>query len=89
MSIVERLIAGTTMPAPLPGLEVRLVPPEQRAVAEPRTPPDSPSPPPAREEVHQETPDRTPPLDLDALADKVYQTLKRRQQFEQERRGLY
>ena len=30
-----------------------------------------------------------PPLDINAVADRVYQTLQRRQQLERERRGLY
>jgi hypothetical protein len=30
-----------------------------------------------------------PQLDINAIADKVSQTLQRRQQFERERRGLY
>jgi hypothetical protein len=34
-------------------------------------------------------PSAPPPLDINAVAEKVYQTLQRRLQFERERRGLY
>ena len=77
------------MPEPLPGLEVRLVPPDVRPVGEPRAPADPPTPPTVVEEPRRAAPDGAPALDIDALADKIYQTLQRRQQFERERRGLY
>src|SRR5205823_870219 len=84
-SVVEQLIEGTLMPNPLPDLELRLVRPEEHAVGEVHSPSDVPNPPPAREEVQREAPERAPALDLDALAEKIYQTLQRRQQFERER----
>jgi len=77
------------MPASLPGLEVRLLPPRRRSGDETGTSVDSPNPSPPREEEPKEVPARAPFLDLDALADKISQTLQRRQQFERERRGLY
>jgi hypothetical protein len=87
-SIVEQLIERTLLPAPLPGLEVRLVPPEQRVASEAPVPSDAAYPPPP-EERRPEASAPPPPLNIDALADRVYQTLKRRQQLERERRGLY
>jgi len=91
MNVVEMLIERTKVPTPLPGLQVRLLDPparprpnvaEAQATEEPtareRPAPASPSPPPF-----------APPLDINAVADKVYQTLLRRQQFERDRRGFY
>jgi len=77
------------MPASLPGLEVRLLAPHRRSGDESGTSVDSPDPPPAREEQPREAPARAPFLDLDALADRIFQTMQRREQFERERRGLY
>jgi hypothetical protein len=87
--VVEQLIERTLLPAPLPGLEVRLVPPEQRVTSEARAPADAPYPPPSPEEHRPEATASPPALNIDALADRVYQTLRRRQQLERERRGLY
>ncbi|MGH9936312.1 MAG: hypothetical protein ACREAM_08700 [Blastocatellia bacterium] len=80
---IERLIEQTVMPIALPGLELRLAQPEQQAstahdqprAVEDRQPATSASAP--------------PPLDINAIADKVWNTLQRRQQLERERRGLY
>jgi len=88
-SVVDRLIEGTLLPAPLPGLELRLVQPEEHAVNETNSPADDPKPTPVGEETQPEPPERAPALDLDALADRIYETLQQRRQFEQERRGLY
>jgi len=81
---IERLIEQTVLPTALPGLELRLAQPEQQAstnhdsprAVEDRQPATSVSTPP-------------PPLDINAIADKVWNTLLRRQQLERERRGLY
>ena len=95
--VIERLINRTVVPAALPGIEVRGLSPDvpafsiqpahaaeeaRPAVESAKTPGPSPALPPP-------LPAAPPPLDINALADKVYQTLVRRQQFEQERRGLY
>jgi hypothetical protein len=87
--VVEQLIERTLLPAPLPGLEVRLVPPEHRLTSEARAPAEAPDPPPSPEERRPEPAAPPPALNIDALADRVYQTLQRRQQLERERRGLY
>jgi hypothetical protein len=88
-TVVERWIEQTVLPAPLPGLELRLLRTEQQASTDNRSSQSSdneqpatsvPTPPPAA---------TAPPLDINAIADKVYQTLQRRQQVERERRGLY
>ncbi len=87
---IEKLIEQTRRPVPLPGLEIRVVRPSQGDEGDPHrsaeekdraTPNMAGSPPPAASPAHQ--------LDLDAVADKVYQTLMRRQQFERERKGFY
>jgi len=87
---IEKLIERTVLPAALPGLEFRLIPPEQSpsstedkakrsaASATPAPSPASPTP-----------PATAPAVDINAVADKVYQTLMRRRQFERERKGLY
>lgn len=92
-SALQRLIEATVLPVPLPGMELRLASRDWRMEkgldrksndpSEPHNGPSAPPPvtPPARPE--------TPALDLNAVADKVYQTLMRRRQRERERRGLY
>jgi hypothetical protein len=79
-------------PVTVPGVQIRLLrsdeppratQPSGSKVAEgspsilqlPKAQPPAPAPP--------------PPLDINAVADKVYQALRRRHQFERERRGLY
>lgn len=90
---LQRLIEATVLPVPLPGMELRLASRDWRMEkgldrknhdpSEPHNGPSAPPPvaPPARPE--------TSALDLNAVADKVYQTLMRRRQRERERRGLY
>jgi hypothetical protein len=90
---IERLISRTVLPVALPGLQIRLVTPDAPAPATQRSAadaaeggrstvevPKAPTPPPAAP---------PPPLDINFVADKVYQTLQRRHQLERERRGLY
>jgi hypothetical protein len=77
-------------PMALPGIQIRLLRPDESAMqpsgnnvakpgrstiasSKPQTPPSA----------------APPPLDINAVADKVYQTLQRRHQLERERRGLY
>ncbi len=88
---IERLIERTMVPVPLPGLKLRLVAPEELTVAGERRVPAEDSRPPAVDGTGP-TPARSeqpPELDINAVADRVYQTLERRQQLERERRGLY
>jgi hypothetical protein len=87
--VIEQLIERSLLPAPLPGLEIRLLPLDQRVTGEARAPSDSPYPPPAPEVSRPEASAPQPAVNIDVLADRVYQTLQRRQQLERERRGLY
>jgi hypothetical protein len=90
---IEQLIERTILPTALPGLELRLVSPEQQASVIHRPsdrvdrhqPPANGSTPP----MPAPAPPSAAPLDVNAIADKVYQKLLRRQQLERERRGLY
>src|SRR5262245_10184659 len=86
---IERLIEQTVRPVALPGLELRLASPERQTSADQSpsndaegrgsTPNAAPAPAPAS----------PPQLDINAVADKVWQALQRRQRLERERRGLY
>ncbi len=92
---IAKLIEQTSRPEKLPGLQLRLAPPVQQPVA-PLLPnvingsqqatngvtPSSSGP-------ASHSPPQRDHLDINAVADQVYQKLQRRQQFEQERRGLY
>lgn len=88
---IERLIERTMVPVPLPGLKLRLVAPEELTVAGERRVPAEDSRPPALDGTGPTPAGSAPPpeLDINAVADRVYQTLERRQQLERERRGLY
>jgi len=90
-AVIERLIERTVLPVALPGLQIRPVRPDASAPVTRRSTndapeggrsamgtPKGPAPAPA-----------PPPLDINTVADKVYQTLQRRHQLERERRGLY
>ena len=75
----------------LPGVQIRLLkpgesasttPPSGNNVAGRPSPIEIPKPQPPM-------PAAPPPLDINAVADKVYRALQRRFQFERERRGLY
>jgi hypothetical protein len=86
---IERLIERIVRPVSVPGVEFRAIEGPARIVhdkgfadtgseadesARRRPPPASTTP---------------PPLDINAVADKVYRLLQRRDRFELERRGLY
>jgi len=89
--IVEKLLERSGLPMPLPGLELRLVSPENQASLAGR-PPESEEREPSEETASNQPapPARpTPQLDIDTIADTVYRTLMRRQQLERERRGLF
>ena len=85
-SAIAKLIANSFLPVPMPGLEIRLASPASQedrdqstqSVDRSPSPASPPSPPPS-----------APQLNINEIADKVYQTLQRRQQFERERRGMY
>jgi hypothetical protein len=90
-SAVEKLIENAFLPNPIPNLEMRLVIPENgtsqsnqhpKEASDSQTVTDTSGSPPS-------VPPPQPNLDINAIADKVYHTLQRRQQFERERRGLY
>jgi hypothetical protein len=90
---IERLIEQTVLPTALPGLEVRLVSPDMPPPETPRSRADA-------EEggepavtvpksLQRPTSSSLPPqLDVNAVAEKVYHLLQRRQLLERERRGL-
>ena len=84
---IERLIERTRQPVPVPGLEIRVMQPSEREAREQHRRKD------ARERDVVKTTTAPPPpapqLDINAVADKVYQTLVRRQRFERERKGIY
>lgn len=92
---IETLLEQTTMPVPLPGLELRLVSPceedssthalQHAADADDKQPAADDSTPPVPVPA---SPPRSE-LDIDEVAEKVYNTLVRRQQLERERMGLY
>jgi hypothetical protein len=85
---IQRLIDRTV----LPGLQIRLVKPDDSASATQRSAN-------AATEGGRSTigvpranapvPAAPPPLDINAVVDKVFQALRRRHQLERERRGLY
>ena len=86
---VQTLIERTVRPVPVPGLEIRVI---ERA---PRGAQDEPA---ARSNGDADagvpprpapTPSAAPSLNIDAVADKVYHLLQRRQRFERERKGRY
>ena len=88
---IERLISRTVLPVALPGLQIRLVTPDAPEPATQRSAADAAEGGRSTAEVPKGPPPvpPQPPLDINSVADKVYQTLVRRQQFERERRGLY
>jgi hypothetical protein len=79
-------------PMALPGVQIRLLKPDESASTTPpsgknvaeggRSAIDISKP-------KAPMPSAPPPLDINAVAEKVYQTLQRRLQLERERRGLY
>ena len=90
--VIERLINQTVAPVALPGIQLRLLTPDAAGSASKASTPITPQGGRSTAEKPKEpapisaTP---PPLDIDAVANKVYQTLQRRHRLEQERRGLY
>jgi hypothetical protein len=91
---IEELMERTVLPGLLPGLELRLVPPDQPVPAT-HWPLSSATESGQPTEEKSQSPGpatSTPPipqLDIEAVADRVYHTLRRREQVERERRGLY
>jgi hypothetical protein len=85
--------APTAIPSVmLPGLQVRLLKPDEAASATHRSANSAAEGGRSTSEAPraQALPPAAPPqLDINAVADKVYQVLQRRHQLERERRGLY
>ncbi|WP_298269410.1 hypothetical protein [Geobacter sp.] len=86
---LEKFLEQYVVPTPMPGLAMRLLEPAPEVLHS--RPPDSRE----RNAERQETPatappaaPQAPPLDINAIAERVYQTLRRRDQLERERRGL-
>jgi len=92
---LHELIESVTTPVPMPGLKVRLFSPSVEPQATFARLPRSPGEEQQRESkpevpaASQHPPAGEPRIDINAVADKVYETLTRRQQFERERKGLY
>lgn len=92
--MIERLFALAAANKPLPGLRMAVVQPRQppstietreNANAGKGTPRFEPTPAAAPLAVTQAAP---PPPDINAIAEKVLQTLQRRERIERERRGI-
>jgi hypothetical protein len=79
-------------PMALPGVQIRLLKPDEPAST---TPPSGTNVAEGgrsaidRSKPQPPMPAAPPPLDINAVADRVYQVLQRRHQLERERRGLY
>ena len=89
---IEKLINRTVLPVALPGLQIRLLTPDAPELATQRSAADAAESGRSIVEVPKgptPVPAAPAPLDINAVADKVYQTLQRRHQLERERRGLY
>jgi hypothetical protein len=82
---------AASAPLALPGLHIRLLRPDESPLATQRVTSDSTGRAGSTGEAPKApAPSATPPpLDINAVADKVYQVLQRRHQFERERSGLY
>jgi hypothetical protein len=93
-SAMEKLIERSIVPSRLPGLEFRLIEPTgQASDFHSEANEDSARQPPVNDQYHTQpiasAPTPAPPVNINEVADKVYQTLMRRQQLERERKGLY
>jgi hypothetical protein len=75
----------------LPGVQIRVLRPDEWAPA--TQPPGNNVAESGRSTIERKSqtpvPAALPPLDINAVADRVYQVLQRRHQLERERRGLY
>jgi hypothetical protein len=85
--------AGAALsPVALPQLQVRMLNPDEAASATQRSANRAAEGGRSTSEAPRAQalpPTAPPPLDINAVADKVYQALQRRHQLERERRGLY
>jgi hypothetical protein len=85
---IETLIERTVGPAPVPGLEIRVLKRAPRGVDDDRPATDQPREANASPQL-EPAPAPPQPLDIAAVADKVYRLLQRRQRLERERKGRY
>ncbi|HZT32865.1 MAG TPA: hypothetical protein VFA33_23465 [Bryobacteraceae bacterium] len=97
-TVIDRLAREIVFPSPLAGFELRFRPQEPGPPPAPETAPASAeAQPPAATAPAEPHPavskppaaPPAPPVDINAIADKVYQTLQRRQLRMQERKGFY
>ncbi len=86
---IERLIERTVRPTPLPGLEIRVVQPKGGEQEDERRPAGTEERSDGGDAAGAPAASPPPPLDINAVTERVYQLLVRRQRFERERRGLY
>lgn len=87
IGLVEKLIEYTRVPRIIPGIEMRILPEKNSTKriekeSESKRPKDEVS-------IRTRTQESENPIDINAVAEKVYLNLMRRQQLEKERRGLY
>ncbi len=89
-SAIEKLIDNSQLPASLPGLEVRLLPPKEKELTnrDSKNPTNNWQSKTEVERIAVPGPP-TPQLNIEELADRVQQTLLRRHLLECERKGLY
>jgi len=88
-TVIERLIERTVRPAPLPGLEIRVVQPQRREQGDERPSLAADARPDTRgAAATAPAAAAAPPLDINAVTDRVYRLLVRRERFERERKGL-
>ncbi len=90
---LEKFLEQYVVPAPMPGLAMRLLEPAPESEVFDQRPSDSGEragrqEPVASAPAPQTAPPQPPSLDINAIAERVYQTLRRREQLERERRGL-
>jgi hypothetical protein len=93
MGVIEKIIERAATPVRLPGVSFRPVLANGAAVTNQIAAKESQDPVridnPVRPDKAVPGSATAQPLDIDMVADKVYQTLKHRQQLERERRGIY
>jgi hypothetical protein len=86
---IENLIERTVRPVPVPGLKIRVLDRAPREASNDRIRNDTDQAETSSPRRPVAAPPAAPQLNIDAVADKVYRLLQRRQRFERERTGRY